>query len=119
MTDEIPIEEQLLASKPFDPEAAAEQSIEAKAVDLVEQIMHQLRGEYGLQYSIDGLTDTQKADIHSKLCRIAAAAMRGTPLPEIVRPEPPANISGQPLEPEPEGEVFQFDGLLISQQVKP
>lgn len=113
------IEDKILSTQPYDPEAAAEESIAGRANDLVNQLMHQLRGEYDLQPAIDRLSDDQKMKIHGRLMQITIAAMKGKPLAE--RPAAhPSDFSGQPLEPEPTGEVFQVQpgGLLLSQQKK-
>lgn len=123
-------EDEILAGKPYtDP--PADLTIEDRANDLVNALMHQLRSEYGLVYAIDNLTDPQKAMIHDRLVRIAAVALRGEPLveqplpaPASVPPLPPlpsAGLSGQPLDPDMEGEAFivQIGAALMPEQAKP
>jgi hypothetical protein len=114
-------EDEILSRQSYAEESAPPETVEARANDLVNQIMHQLRGEYDLTRPIDGLSDQQKMRIHAGLCAIVAASMRGKPLVELPAQPVAAVTVGQPLEPETEGAVFtvQVGGLLLSEQTKP
>jgi hypothetical protein len=83
-------EAEILAGKPYG-ETAPEPTVEDRANDLVNAIMHQLRTEQALRYPIDEIPEDRKAMIHARLVSIALISLRGEALVELPEiPEPQA-----------------------------
>lgn len=95
-------EAEILAGKPYG-ETAPEPTVEDRANDLVNAIMHQLRTEQALRYPIDDLPEDRKAMIHARLVSIALLTLKGEALVEVQEPETP----------EPPVYEFQANGELV------
>lgn len=125
MTDEPPLEDQLLAAKPYTDEAPPP-TLESRAGELVDAMMHELMRHPEVTHAIGDLPEPVKEAIDRGLFRMAVLKLREI-APDLVGetatsasvPAVPVNVSGQPLEPEIEGAVYQVQvggGLLLSQQ---
>lgn len=132
-------EDEILSRPSYAGESAPPETIEARAFDLVNQIMHQLRGEYDLMRPIDNLSEQQKVGLHGRLWQIAAATLRGEPLLERPGAQPADDLVAAqavittgdkpaagtltvsridvPLDPEMNGEVFtvQVGGGMVAE----
>lgn len=120
-------EDEILSAKPYvapEPEA----TIESLAGELVDAIMNQLCTFAVIRDAMEVLTPEQKQPMDDRLMHTAVATLSTSSLVTQVHADRPGIVpqetdttfrfTGQPLEPEMTGEIFQVQvgGLLLSEQ---
>jgi hypothetical protein len=113
-------EDQILAQKPF-AEQPPPPSLKDRATELADAMGGRLMAMKAIKDAIEGLSEDEQARLDADVLWVVEHTLKSQDarMERVAPAIPVPPVSGQPLEPEPEGEVFQVlpgGGLLLSEQ---